>query len=79
MNVVKGPNAHEGAVSWGPCCQGAGWALEGTVSYGAGLAAFLEDAGERVIEVCCPTRPTVRGADATPTCSTPAPPEGPTY
>lgn len=27
------------------------WALEGTDSYGAGLAAFLDAAGERVSEV----------------------------
>nr|WP_232789888.1 transposase [Streptomyces jeddahensis] len=37
------------------------WALEGTGSYGAGLAAFLEDAGEQVVEVCRPKRPPVRG------------------
>ncbi|MET9418729.1 IS110 family transposase [Streptomyces klenkii] len=41
------------------------WALEGTGSYGAGLAAFLEDAGERVIEVCRPKRPPVRGGRKT--------------
>ncbi|GIF45162.1 hypothetical protein [Actinoplanes xinjiangensis] len=28
------------------------WALEGTGSYGAGLAAFLDAHGERVVEVC---------------------------
>src|SRR3954454_6494287 len=36
-------------------------ALEGTGSSGAGLAAFLEGAGERVVEVCRPKRPPVRG------------------
>ncbi|MEW2294744.1 IS110 family transposase [Streptomyces sp. NPDC006743] len=41
------------------------WALEGTGSYGAGLAAFLEDAGERVVEVCRPKRPPVRGGHKT--------------
>jgi transposase len=41
------------------------WALEGTGSYGAGLAAFLEDAGERVVEVCRPKRPPVRGGRKT--------------
>ena len=35
------------------------WALEGTGSLGAGLAAFLADAGEQVIEVCRPKRPPV--------------------
>ncbi|MGW4518957.1 IS110 family transposase [Streptomyces sp. NPDC004393] len=43
------------------------WALEGTGSFGAGLAAFLEDAGERVIEVCRPKRPPVRGGRKTDT------------
>jgi transposase len=33
------------------------WALEGTGSYGAGLAAFLDAAGERVVEVRRPKRP----------------------
>lgn len=28
------------------------WALEGAGSYGAGLAAFLDTEGERVVEVC---------------------------
>ena len=37
------------------------WALEGTGSFGAGLAAFLDDAGDRVIEVCRPKRQPVRG------------------
>ncbi|MDX2574728.1 IS110 family transposase [Streptomyces scabiei] len=41
------------------------WALEGTGSFGAGLAAFLEDAGERVVEVCRPKRPPVRGGRKT--------------
>ncbi|WP_369225122.1 IS110 family transposase [Streptomyces sp. R39] len=41
------------------------WALEGTGSYGAGLAAFLADAGEQVIEVCRPKRPPVRGGRKT--------------
>ncbi|MET7305506.1 IS110 family transposase [Embleya sp. NPDC005575] len=41
------------------------WALEGTGSYGAGLAAFLDDAGERVVEVCRPKRPAVRGGRKT--------------
>ncbi|MFB8137990.1 IS110 family transposase [Streptomyces mirabilis] len=30
------------------------WALEGIGSYGAGLAAFLDQAGEQVVEVCRP-------------------------
>ncbi|AKJ08496.1 transposase, partial [Streptomyces incarnatus] len=33
------------------------WALEGIGSYGAGLASFLDQAGERVVEVCRPKRP----------------------
>lgn len=41
------------------------WALEGTGSYGAGLAAFLDTAGERVVEVCRPKRPAVRGGRRT--------------
>ncbi|MEV0185931.1 transposase [Streptomyces sp. NPDC050625] len=41
------------------------WALEGTGSYGASLAAFLDDAGERVVEVCRPKRPAVRGGRKT--------------
>jgi transposase len=41
------------------------WALEGTGSYGAGLAAFLEIAGERVVEVCRPKRPAQRGGRKT--------------
>lgn len=32
------------------------WALEGIGSYGAGLAAFLDQAGEHVVEVCRPKR-----------------------
>lgn len=30
------------------------WSLEGIGSYGAGLAAFLDQAGEQVVEVCRP-------------------------
>lgn len=41
------------------------WALEGAGSYGAGLAAFLESAGERVVEVCRPKRPAIRGGRKT--------------
>lgn len=41
------------------------WALEGTGSYGAGLAAFLDAAGERVVEVCRPKRPAQRGGRKT--------------
>ncbi|WP_252826748.1 IS110 family RNA-guided transposase [Actinoallomurus soli] len=41
------------------------WALEGTGSYGAGLAAFLDAAGERVVEVCRPKRPPQRGGRKT--------------
>ena len=41
------------------------WALEGAGSYGAGLAAFLDDAGERVVEVCRPKRPAQRGGRKT--------------
>jgi transposase len=33
------------------------WAIEGAGSYGAGLASFLTDHGEHVIEVCRPRRP----------------------
>ncbi|MGN6695759.1 MAG: IS110 family transposase [Aquihabitans sp.] len=36
------------------------WAIEGTGSYGAGLAAFLTQRGELVIEVDRPTRPAKR-------------------
>jgi transposase len=41
------------------------WALEGIGSYGAGLAAFLDQAGEHVVEVCRPERPPVRGGRKT--------------
>ncbi|WP_331733498.1 IS110 family transposase (plasmid) [Streptomyces sp. NBC_00080] len=41
------------------------WALEGTGSYGAGLAAFLDARGEDVVEVCRPKRPAVRGGRKT--------------
>ncbi|MET8212957.1 IS110 family transposase [Streptomyces sp. NPDC005373] len=41
------------------------WALEGIGCYGAGLAAFLDSAGERVVEVCRPKRPAVRGGRKT--------------
>jgi transposase len=36
------------------------WAVEGTGSYGAGLAAFLLARGERVVEVARPKRPARR-------------------
>jgi hypothetical protein len=36
------------------------WAIEGIGSFGAGLAAFLTDRGERVVEVCGPRRPARR-------------------
>ncbi|MFD4949075.1 transposase [Streptomyces sp. NPDC058409] len=45
----------------GPRC----WALKGIGSYGAGLAAFLNQAGEQVVEVCRPKRPAVRGGRKT--------------
>lgn len=35
--------------------------MEGTGSYRAGLTAFLDAAGERVVEVCRPKRPAQRG------------------
>ncbi|MFJ8391127.1 transposase [Streptomyces sp. NPDC094438] len=41
------------------------WALEGIGSYVAGLATFLDQAGERVVEVCRPKRPAVRGGPKT--------------
>nr|WP_198541472.1 transposase [Parafrankia soli] len=41
------------------------WALEGTGSYGAGLAGFLDAAGECVVEVCRPKRPVHRGGRKT--------------
>ncbi|MET9377557.1 transposase [Streptomyces sp. NPDC002992] len=41
------------------------WALEGTGSYGSGLAAFLDAADESVVEVCRPKRPAVRGGRKT--------------
>ncbi|WP_405547804.1 IS110 family transposase [Streptomyces phaeochromogenes] len=41
------------------------WALEGVGSYGAGLAAFLDQAGEQVVEVLRPKRPAVRGGRKT--------------
>jgi transposase len=41
------------------------WALEGTGSYGAGLAAFLQARGEKVVEVCRPKRPAQRGGRKT--------------
>ena len=37
------------------------WAVEGAGSYGAGLAAFLQARGERVVEVGRPKRPPRRG------------------
>lgn len=36
------------------------WGLEGIGSYGEGLAAFLDQAGEQVLEVCRPKRPAAR-------------------
>jgi transposase len=36
------------------------WAVEGAGSYGAGLAAFLQAHGERVVEVARPKRPARR-------------------
>jgi transposase len=41
------------------------WALEGAGSYGAGLAAFLDTEGERVVEACRPKRPAQRGGRKT--------------
>ncbi|WP_307037726.1 IS110 family transposase [Streptomyces canus] len=41
------------------------WALEGVGSYGAGLAAFLDQAGEQVVEVLRPKQPAVRGGRKT--------------
>ncbi|MFD7498420.1 transposase [Streptomyces sp. NPDC059832] len=41
------------------------WALEGTGSYGAGLAALLDQAGECVVEVCRPKRLPNRGGRKT--------------
>ncbi|MFG2605605.1 transposase [Streptomyces sp. NPDC048514] len=41
------------------------WALEVIGSYGAGLATFLDQAGERVAEVCRRKRPAVRGGRKT--------------
>ncbi|MFF0794368.1 transposase [Streptomyces spiralis] len=43
------------------------WALEGIGSYGAGLAAFLDQAGEQVVEVCRPKRAANRGGRKTDT------------
>jgi transposase len=43
------------------------WAVEGAGSYGAGLTAFLQARGERVVEVGRPKRPARRtGARVTP-------------
>ena len=41
------------------------WAVEGIGSYGAGLASFLDQAGEHVVEVCRPKRATNRGGRKT--------------
>lgn len=41
------------------------WSIEGTRSYGAGLARFLADRGERVIEAEHPTRPVRRNGAKT--------------
>ncbi|MCM3812650.1 IS110 family transposase [Streptomyces sp. DR7-3] len=41
------------------------WALEGIGSYGAGLAIFLNQAGEQVVEVCRPKRAANRGGRKT--------------
>ncbi|MGW2822715.1 transposase [Streptomyces sp. NPDC001443] len=38
---------------------------QGIGSYGAGLAAFLDQAGERVVEVCRPKRPAIHGGRKT--------------
>ena len=38
------------------------WAVEGAGSYGAGLAAFLGENGEHIVEVCRPKRPPRAGA-----------------
>jgi hypothetical protein len=40
------------------------WAIEGTASYGAGLASYLQERSEWVIEVECPTRPARRKGGA---------------
>ncbi|MFE7753375.1 transposase [Streptomyces sp. NPDC057428] len=41
------------------------WALEGIGSYGAGLASFLSQVGEHVVEVCRPKRTANRGGRKT--------------
>ncbi|MEU6071294.1 transposase [Streptomyces sp. NPDC047082] len=41
------------------------WALEGIGSYGAGLADFLDQAGEQVVEACRPKRAANRGGRKT--------------
>ena len=41
------------------------WAIEGTASYGAGLARFLRDAGEHVIELDHPKRAAARNRSKT--------------
>ncbi|MFJ8036005.1 transposase [Streptomyces sp. NPDC096032] len=41
------------------------WAVEGIGSYGAGLASFLDQAGEQVVEVCRPKRASNRGGRKT--------------
>ncbi|MGY6026478.1 hypothetical protein [Streptomyces spinosirectus] len=41
------------------------WALEGIGSYGAGLVTFLDQVGERVVEVCRRKRPADRGGRKT--------------
>lgn len=43
------------------------WAIEGTASYGAGLARFLRNAGEHVIELDHPKRPAARNGAKTDT------------
>ncbi|WP_406359463.1 transposase [Streptomyces sp. NBC_00715] len=41
------------------------WAVEGIGSYGAGLASFLDQADEQVVEVCRPKRAANRGGRKT--------------
>ena len=74
LGVLKVPTTtrgHEGLLRWaegfGPVgCAG----IEGTSSYGAGLARHLKDAGISVMEVERPLSAAISGATANPTPST---------
>lgn len=61
VTVPADPGGYDELVAFGQNCAGVRvWAIEGSGSYGAGLAAHLDAAGEAVIEVDRPKRPVRR-------------------